>query len=185
MTLLPPAAGPASRSGVRRSGDDYQDLIAWVAALRVIQPEGEVTQLEMEINGAGNVDDVILRRPALGDRFGQVKWATNTALTVDETFMTAQTGRGTSLLQKLYGSFWQLHDPDRPPILELMTNRGLDPAHPLLGHVDGRTDLLVPYAADAPLNSAAGVQLQKWGSTSEATASAWWKCSRILCSVPA
>ncbi len=161
---LPPAAGPASRSGVRRNGDDYQDLIAWGAALRVIQPASDVSQLEIEINGAGNVDDVILRRPTLGDRFGQVKWATSTSLTVDETFMTERTVKGKSLLQKLYSSFQKLRDPIRPPVLELLTNRGLDATHSLLGHVDGRTDLLVPYAADAPMNSSAGKQLQRWAN---------------------
>lgn len=164
MTTPHPAAGPASRSGVRRSGDEYQDLIAWGAALRVIQPASDVIQLEMEINGAGNVDDVVLRHRSRGDRFGQVKWATRTALTVDETFMTEQTGRGKSLLQKLHASYQQLRDPARAPVLELLTNRGLDAKHPLLGHIDGRTDLLVPYAADVLPTSAAGKQIQQWAA---------------------
>src|SRR5260370_7106684 len=88
MTTARPAEGPASRSGVRRSGDAYQDLIVWGAAMRVIGPDSRFTQVEMEITGAGNVDDVVLRSPA-GDRYGQVKWATTTASQVDEPFITA------------------------------------------------------------------------------------------------
>lgn len=162
MTTPRPAAGPPSRSGVRRGGDAYQNLITWGAALRLIQPASDITQLEIEINGAGNVDDVVLRSHSRGDRFCQVKWATETARMVDEDFMTKPAGRGKTLLQKLYASFRLLHDPQRPPTLELLTNRSLDPTHPLLGHVDGRTDLLVPYAAQAHAASEAGEQLQHW-----------------------
>ena len=61
MTAPRPAEGPASRSGVRRSGDAYQDLIVWGAAMRVIGPGSRFTQVEVEINGVGNVDDVVLR----------------------------------------------------------------------------------------------------------------------------
>jgi hypothetical protein len=162
MNAPEPAAGPPSRSAVRRGGDHYQDLISWGAALRIIQLGTDITQLEIEIIGAGNIDDIVLRQATHGDRFSQVKWATTTALTVDDAFMIEQPARGKSLLQKLYASYQKLHDPARPPTLELLTNRNLDPTHPLLGHVDGRTDLLVPYAANASLHSPAGQQLAAW-----------------------
>jgi hypothetical protein len=48
--------------------------------------------------------------------------------------------------------------------LTLLTNRGLDAAHPLLGHVDGRTDLLIPYAADAPPTGKASQALRAWAN---------------------
>ena len=145
MTTTRPAEGPASRSGVRRSGDTYQDLIVWGAAMRVIGPDSRFTQVEIEITGAGNVDDVVLCSPA-GARYGQVKWATTTASQVDEQFMTTSSGREKSLLQKLYASYRQLRAAGQAPTLELITNRTLDSGHPLLGHVDGRSDLLMPYA---------------------------------------
>ena len=145
MTAPRPAEGPASRSGVRRSGDAYQDLIVWGAAMRVIGPASRFTQVEVEINGVGNVDDVVLRSTA-GDRFGQVKWATTTASQVDEDFLTSSSGNEKSLLQKLHASYGTLRTAGGTPTLELITNRTLDGTHPLLGHVDGRTDLLVPYA---------------------------------------
>ena len=162
MSTPRPAAGPASASGVRRSGDNFQDLLAWVAAMRVIQAGSDVHQLEMEINGVGNVDDVVLRRTLGGDSLGQAKWATTTASKVDESFLTERPSKGRSLLQKFCHSYQLVRNPDRPPTLELLTNRGLDEAHPLLGHVDGRSDLLVPYAADAPADGQAGQALQIW-----------------------
>jgi len=64
MTAPRQAEGPASRSGVRRSGDAYQDLVVWGAAMRVIGPGSRFTQVEVEVNGVGNVDDVILRSSA-------------------------------------------------------------------------------------------------------------------------
>lgn len=162
MTTPTPAAGPPSRSGVRRSGDHYQDLITWGAALRVVQPHNEITQLEIEINGAGNVDDIVLRRPKLGDQYTQVKWATTTSSMVDNAFLTDRPRNGKSLLEKLYASYQLLRDPSRPPKLELLTNRVLDARDPLLGRVDGRTDLLVPHARQAPLRTPAGQQVSDW-----------------------
>jgi len=162
MTSPRGAAGPASASGVRRSGDNFQDLLAWAAAMRVIQAGSDVRELEMEINGVGNVDDVVLRRTSRGDSMGQAKWATTTASKVDEDFLTGRSGNGRSLLQKFCASYQLVRDPVRPPTLELLTNRGLDASHPLLGHVDGRTDLLVPYAADAPASGKPRQALQAW-----------------------
>ena len=163
MTTAPtPASGPPSASGVRRSGDHFQDLLAWAAALRVVQAGSDVYELEMEINGVGNVDDVVLRRTNRGDSMGQAKWATTTASKVDESFLTEQSGNGRSLLRKFYASYQRVQNPDRQPTLELLTNRGLDTDHALLGHVDGRTDLLVPYAEAAPAGGKAGKALQSW-----------------------
>ncbi|MFD8500961.1 SAVED domain-containing protein [Amycolatopsis sp. NPDC059657] len=164
MTTPTPAAGPPSRSGVRRSGDHYQDLLTWVAALRVLQPQAEFTGLEMEINGAGNVDDIVLRRQIAGDRYIQVKWTTTTSSKVDDTFLTATTGKGKSVLQKLFASYEILSSPQSPPYLELLTNRVLDIDDPLLGHVDGRTDMLVPHASSAPLGSPARRRLDEWAA---------------------
>ncbi|WP_158264265.1 SAVED domain-containing protein [Amycolatopsis sp. CA-126428] len=147
---------------MRRSGDHYQDLIAWGAALRVIQPHNEITQLELEINGAGNVDDVVLRRPTLGHRYTQVKWATTTASMINDKYLTDRPRRGKSVLEKLYNSYQLLRNDDQPPTLELLSNRVLDPEDPLLSRVDGRTELLTPFARLALPDSAAGLQVAAW-----------------------
>lgn len=162
MSSPTPTAGAPSRSGVRRSGDHYQDLVAWGAALRIVQPGTDFTELEIEIKGVGNVDDIVLRRRSLGDRFGQVKWAANTATLVDEEFLLARPPCGKSLLEKFHASYQRIRDPNRPPTLELLTNRPLDAAHPLLGRVDGRTDLLVPITGTPTQIRAAEEQLSVW-----------------------
>jgi hypothetical protein len=131
--------------------------------MRVIGPERRFSQVEVEINGVGNVDDVVLRS-ATGnaDIFGQVKWATKPADLVDEGFLTSKPSRGNSLLQKLYASYVTLSANGTTPILRLITNRTLDRAHPLLGHVDGRTDLLMPHAGQAEKTRAAGQAVDRW-----------------------
>lgn len=163
MNIPAPAAGPPSRSGVRRSGDHYQDLVTWVAALRLIQPRQQFIRLEMEINGVGNVDDLVLRHPTAGDHYSQVKWSTTPALLVDDAFLTRRKTRTSkSVLEKIFASYQKLRDPERPPRLELLTNRVLDPHDPLLGKVDGRTDLLVPHARLASPWTAAGSRVSAW-----------------------
>lgn len=170
MTTPRPAAGPASNSGVRRGGDRFQDLFVWDAAMQVIRPGSQYSQVEVEINGVGNVDDVVLRSAAGGgDLYGQVKWATNPADLVNTDYLMARKGNGKSLLQKLYASWMKLNVNGAVPTLQLITNRGLDRDDPLLGHVDGRSDLLVPYAADAGPTSEVGKALQEWADHVEAT----------------
>lgn len=170
MTSPRPAAGRPSNSGVRRGGDRFQDLFVWDAAMQVIRPGGEFSQVEVEINGVGNVDDVVLRSAVgAGDLYGQVKWATKPADLLDTGFLTAKKPNGKSVLQKLYGSWTKLRGSGEPPTMQLITNRGLDGQDALLGHVDGRSDLLVPYASDAGPASAAGKLLQKWADHVGAT----------------
>lgn len=164
MTTPRPAAGRASASGVRRGGDRFQDLFVWAAAMNVIRPTAEYTQVEVEINGVGNVDDVVLRgAPGSSDLYGQVKWATNPAELVNTDYLQkTDSDTSKSLLQKLFDSWTKVQTKETPPTLQLITNRALDGADPLLGHVDGRTDLLVPYAADASSRSSAGKALLQW-----------------------
>jgi len=148
---------------VRRSGDRYQDLITWSAAMRVIQQDSPFDQLEMEVNDAGNVDDVILRARHGRHRYSQVKWTTRPAEQVDNEYLTATPAKGKSLLQKFYASWTLLRRrDDKPPIMELVTNRTLDRADPLLSLVDGRSDLLNPAARNTSVTSAAGGRIDQW-----------------------
>lgn len=158
-----PAAGPASRSGVRRFGDRYQDLIAWTAAMRVLHPSNDYKQLEIEVNGVGNIDDVVLRSTSGRHHYSQVKWTTNPTRMIDNTYLTKQdTPKSKSLLQKFFNSWKKLVSVGAPPIMELVTNRVLDPNDPLLGLVDGRTDLLNPAARASASGSDASVRLGEW-----------------------
>ena len=96
--------------------------------------------------------------------------------------MPPRTGGG-HLLQKLFDSYGLVIAQGGPaPTMQLFTNRVLDPAHPLLGHVDGRSQLLVPYASDATLRSAAGRAVTSWAehlevSREELLDMGWRVCS--------
>src|SRR5260370_23291385 len=68
------------------------------------------------------------------------------------------------MLKKLYASYRQLRAAGKPPVLELITNRTLDSPHPLLGHVDGRSDLLMPFAGQAGPATEAGKAMQAWAN---------------------
>ena len=151
-----------SASGVRRGGDSYQDLIVCGAALELLRPGSTYTQVEVEVTGAGKVDDVILRSSVGTNLYGQVKWATNPADPLDEEYLFAVKGRGRSILQKLFASYRALSSGGRTPTLRVVTNRTLERSDPLLGHVDGRTELLVPFARDAPPRSDAGKAVTRW-----------------------
>lgn len=168
MTPPKPAAGKPSASGVRRGGDRFQDLFVWAAAMQVMRPDSKFSQVEFEIRGAGNVDDVVLRS-AVGDSdvYGQVKWATQASEPLGEDFLFFRKSRsgkpvGKSVLQKLYDSYVQLRAAGSAFTLRLITNRALDSGHPLLDNVDGRTQLLVPHAAQAGSNTAAGRAVNAW-----------------------
>jgi hypothetical protein len=149
---------------VRRFGDHYQDLIAWSAALRVIQPGSTFVQMEIEITGVGNVDDVILRSASGRHRYSQVKWAVHAADLVDHDFLTKVPKNSKSLLQKFFASWKLLRRADHPPVMELVTNRALDRSDPLLALCDGRSDLLTPAARDAPATSMAGLRITEWAN---------------------
>lgn len=165
MTVPQPASGPASRSGVRRFGDHYQDLIGWIAALRVIHPGNDFHQVAIEVNGVGNIDDVVLRATSGRHRYTQVKWTTNPTNMIDNDYLTKQdTSTSKSLLQKFFTSWRKLANGAEPPVMELLTNRVLDPADPLLSLLDGRTDLLNPAARRAGPKTLAGVRLTEWAT---------------------
>lgn len=159
-----PAVGAPSRTGVRRSGDDYQDLVAWCAVLRAVQPNSGVIQVDMEINGVGNVDDVILRTAGGPDRYMQVKWATNAGDLVNTSYMTVRKTKGKSLLEKFHRSFRLLQRGAVSPVMELVTNRALDRHDPLLTLCDGRTDLLLPAARHIAAESDAGRRRTEWAN---------------------
>jgi hypothetical protein len=163
MTIPRPAAGPASRSGVLRYGEHYQDLIGWIAALRVIHPGNDYHQVEFEVKGVGNIDDVVLRGANGRHRYAQVKWATTSTSMIDNAYLTKRdSDKSTSVLQKFLASWKKLANGAGPPIMELVTNRVLDPTDPLLNILDGRTDLLNPAARQAGLRSEAGKRLTEW-----------------------
>jgi hypothetical protein len=169
-----PAAGPPSPSGVRRGGDRFQDLFVLAGALTLLRRHRGYTQLEVEARGVSSLDDVILRAGNGKHEYGQVKWATNPADLLNEDFLLKRKDTGTSILQKLYKGWGKVSNArdgegSPAPTLRLITNRAPDPSDPLLGHLDGRFDTLVPFAADVTSSSAAGQALARWCEHLEAS----------------
>ncbi|RLV49727.1 SAVED domain-containing protein [Nocardioides mangrovicus] len=149
-------------------GDEFQDLAAWAAAVQLIVPGPKYQSVQMEMNGLGNLDDVVLRTKdpdQAGDLFQQLKWTTRESNFLDEEYMTSVPSSGTrSLLNKLYSSYVGLRDRAGQAHfqMQLLSNRPADPAHPLLSQIDGRTGMLVPFAMDQPSGSSAGKALTTW-----------------------
>lgn len=168
MSDVEPAAGKASASGVRRMGDEYQDLAAWAAAVQLILPGTGYQSVQLEMNGLGNLDDVVLRTgdpDRVGDLFQQLKWTTRESNFLDEEYLTTvPPGGRRSLLQKLHSSYVVIRDRagQAPFYMQVVSNRPVDPDHPLLSEVDGRTGMLMPFAANVAAGSAAGKVLAAW-----------------------
>ncbi len=68
--------GPAS-SGARLLGDDYQHILTWLHAAQLVHSDPDVTRVEMEKRGAGNVDDLVVRRASGAEQYHQVKFVRN------------------------------------------------------------------------------------------------------------
>lgn len=170
MNHVEPAAGSSSASGVRRMGDEFQDLAAWAAAVRLILPGSKYKTVQVEMNRLGNLDDVVLRTSdpdRAGDLFQQLKWASKESTFLDDEYMTSIPPKGSrSLLRKLFDSYVLIRDRagQAPFEMQLLSNRPVDPEHPLLSQVDGRTGMLVPYAEQATPRSNAGKVLAAWSS---------------------
>lgn len=150
-----------SASGARQGGDDYQHLVAWGRALRVYVPGREMTTLGLEVDGAGNVDDVVVSYAQPPHEFNQVKYSVNAATALDIDYLLAHTERGTSILQKFHRS-WQLlgHTPE--PVMNLVTNRSIHPDDPVLSAIDARTGSLEPAFARATTGSPLGKARAAW-----------------------
>lgn len=168
MSDVEPATGKSSASGVRRMGDQYQDLAAWAAAVKLILPGSKYGTMQMEMNHLGNLDDVVLRTSdpdQIGDLFQQLKWATNESSLLGDEYMTGIGPKGSrSLLKKLYDSYVLIRDRagQAPFEMQLLSNRPADPQHPLLSRIDGRTGMLVPFAANTTPRSNAGKMVTAW-----------------------
>jgi hypothetical protein len=96
MTGPLPAPG---RTGVRIGGDHYQWLIAWSSCLTAlyeagVRPDNPVLMVEVEASGAGNLDDVVLRRTRPPHSYTQVKYAVDAASPVNTDWLTRPSPSG-------------------------------------------------------------------------------------------
>jgi hypothetical protein len=160
-----------SRTGVRIAGDRFQWLCAWDACLRALHDSetgiaNPVVRVGVEIDGAGNVDDVVLYRRLLPHTYAQVKYAVGYGTPVNTDYMTGSSiSGGDSILQKLIDARRRLAGGGQAVDLVLVSNRLADPHDPLLAGRDARTQLLLPRAGEGGEGSAVGRTRRRWASS--------------------
>jgi hypothetical protein len=156
MTLSP--------SGARIQGDDYQHLVAWYHALRMLDRESGVTGLSIEARGVDLVDDIIVHHRNDPDEHYQVKFSVDASHPIDEAFWTAPSNSGRSILQRFWQAFLNLHNAAPAPRLGLYTNRAIDTKHAILKLRDGQRGCLGPRLREAAPGSEAGKLRKAWAN---------------------
>jgi SMODS-associated and fused to various effectors sensor domain len=148
----------------RLAGDDYQHLYSWWQALSLLKPAEHVTHVRIEDPEAGSVDDVTKYRDStkeLPDEFFhyffQIKYHVNHSEQYGLDKLFERKPRGTSLIQKFYGTWKRLSKdrPDEPILLHLVSNWSWA-ADDLGAFVSGDDDRLLPAFFDADHKSKAG-----------------------------
>lgn len=173
-------SGPFARpsaTAVRVAGDRYQWLHVWRACLQVLRDQATpgagpnpAVSVGVEVDGVGNVDDVVLYRQGPPHTYSQVKWTANGQAPVGTEYLTqTKTDTGTSLLAKLAGAYSTLTADGDPADLVLQTNRNIDPRSVLLTGIDPRTQLLMPNAQTQGAASNRGRERQAWANGANIT----------------
>lgn len=170
MTRMPTrvtALDKPGRSSVRITGDDYQWRIVWGSCLAMLHDAAvgaanPIVAVGVEVDGAGNVDDVVLYRQQPPNRHTQVKWAVDWTTPVGLEWLCRQKKTEQPLLAKLAASRRLLDGRGVRFEMSLLTNRAPDPADVLIAGRDARTGLLTPAAAENGPKSAKGEARTAW-----------------------
>lgn len=166
---------PPSSTGVRIAGDHYQWMIAWHACVTALREQltGEpnpVVRVGVEVDGAGNLDDVVLYRRYPPHTYTQVKYTVDSSTPVNTTYLTAPTATGgPPILSKIAASWRKLAPAGDPIELGFISNRAPDPADPLIASRDARTGLLLPHGAAGGPQSHRGQARAQWAAAAELT----------------
>ena len=164
-----------SASGARIAGDRYQWLVAWHACVTVLHDaatgaSNPAVSVGVEVDDAGNLDDVVIHRRQPPHSYKQVKYAVDSRTPVNGDYLTApsRTG-GPSILAKIAAAWHQLTATGDPVELAIITNRAPDPADPLISGRDARTRLLLPRASAGGPASARGKARAAWAKAAGLT----------------
>jgi hypothetical protein len=108
--------------------------VAWQGCVTVLHDAGTgagnpVISVGIEVDDAGNVDDVVIRRRRPPHSYKQVKYAVDsrTPVNTDYLITPSRTG-GPSILRKIATARRQLTNVGDPVELAIVTNRAPDPA---------------------------------------------------------
>ena len=98
------------------------------------EPIATITELAVEADSAGNVDDLTLRRSAGPAEYWQVKASVDATSPLTEAWLFHRPKGKASLLQRLHASWRKLRpEHDLPPKIVLATTKAIDPSDPVLG----------------------------------------------------
>lgn len=158
-----PERGPAA-SGARLLGDDYQHLLTWLYAAQLVHRDPQVTRVELEKYGAGNIDDLVVHRRERPALYHQVKFTTQPGQPLTGDWFTKAPGGGSTPLQRFHASYTKLTVDGTAPEMVLHTNRQPAANDPVLECIDGSTELLLPKLALASPRSAAGKSRSGWAA---------------------
>ena len=108
----------------------------------------------------------MVRRKQGPDQYWQVKSSNYGSAVIDEDWLlTSVTSSGRSPLQHFHATWRQMRDAGNPFELALLTNRGFDPADPILQLRDLKTEKIdVAALTAAGPRSNAGRERQRWAS---------------------
>jgi hypothetical protein len=145
------------------AGDEFQHAYTFTHAMNLLKEDRGIVGIGIEVDKAGNVDDLVIRRAQGPDSFQQVKFVmSQKELLTYEWFMEVPPGAKKSILKRFHGSFHTLTQDGVRPEMALITNRRTDGNDPLLGFADGRNNKLMPRAAGVAVGSDAGKALAAW-----------------------
>ena len=149
--------------------------MAWQACVTVLHDAGAgagnpVISVGIEVDDAGNVDNVVIRRHRPPHSYKQVKYAVDsrTPVNTDYLITPSRTG-GPSILRKIATARRQLTNVGNPVELAIVTNRAPDPADPLISGRAARTRRLLPRAAEDGPQSARGRARAVWAKAADPT----------------
>jgi len=169
MTTRGPLPAP-SATGVRTAGDRFQWLVAWEACVDALQGaaagvDNPTVSVGVEVDGVGNLDDVVIIRTRAPHAYKQVKYTVDSRTPVNTAYLTdPSSAGGPSILQKIASAWRELSRPGVPIELAIVTNRQADPEDQLVAGRDSRTRLLLPRAAEGGPGSAVGKARAQWGT---------------------
>jgi hypothetical protein len=130
---LPDASLPPSRSASRLVGDDVQHLIVWYWWLRACAPNSDIVSVELEIDGAGNLDDLRVTFSDGRQIYWQIKATVSAEHLANIEWLTKKAPSG-SLIQRLHKSWAAVGRPADG--IALITSRLIDSNDPLLRHLN-------------------------------------------------
>lgn len=161
MNAIPPPPAP---SGARLSGDDYQHLLTWLHAVKLLRGRDGVTRIEIEARDAGNVDDLVVHRRGRRPVYHQVKFGVDASTPLTHDWFTATNSpKGRTPLQRFWTSYTDLAaEHGAPPEMALYTSKPLSDGDPVLRHRSGNDSTVAQRFAAASANSDSGKARKAW-----------------------